>query len=144
MNSPAIPERRVAGKRLSRLDGVGKVTGSHVYAADFVLPGMLFGKVLRSPHAHARIVRLDVARARALPGVRCVMTAADLPAIRFGTAVKDRPVLAHGEVRFAGRDGAARVLQRLGSQRRPVDVGAPQRVLAHQRERGVQIAYGSG
>ena len=85
-------ERRVAGKRLSRIDGIGKVTGRHVYAADFALPGMLFGKVLRSTEAHARIVRLDVSKARALPGVRTILTAADVPQIRFGTAVKERTV----------------------------------------------------
>lgn len=100
-------ERRVAGKRLNRIDGVGKVTGRHVYAADFALPGMLFGKILRSPQAHARILRIDTAKARALPGVRCVLTAADLPAIRFGTAIKDRPVLARDEVNFLGEAVAA-------------------------------------
>ena len=73
-------ERRVAGKRLPRIDGIGKVTGKHVYAADFALPGMLFGKILRSSEAHARIVRLDVAKALALPGVRSVLTAGDIPA----------------------------------------------------------------
>ena len=69
-------ERRVAGKRLTRIDGIGKVTGKHVYAADFALPGMLFGKILRSSEAHARIARLDVAKALALPGVRSVLSAA--------------------------------------------------------------------
>ena len=108
MNSPtSTVERRVAGRRLSRIDGVGKVTGTHVYAADFALPGMLFGKVLRSPHPHACIVGIDTTKARALSGVRTVLTAADLPAIRFGTAIKDRPVLAQGEVRFAGEAVAA-------------------------------------
>jgi CO/xanthine dehydrogenase Mo-binding subunit len=100
-------ERRVAGRRLNRIDGIGKVTGTHVYAADFALPGMLFGKVLRSPHPHARIMRLDVSKARALAGVRTVLTASDLPAIRFGTAVKDRAILAQGEVRFVGEAIAA-------------------------------------
>lgn len=100
-------ERRVAGKRLKRIDGIGKVTGKHVYAADFALPGMLFGKVLRSTEAHARIVRLDVAKAAALPGVRCVLTAKDIPQIRFGTAIKDRTMLADGVVRFRGEAIAA-------------------------------------
>ena len=100
-------ERRVAGKRLSRIDGIGKVTGRHVYAADFALPGMLFGKVLRSTEAHARIVRLDVSKARALPGVRTILTAADVPQIRFGTAVKDRAMFAEGKVRFRGEAIAA-------------------------------------
>jgi CO/xanthine dehydrogenase Mo-binding subunit len=101
------PERRVAGKRLSRLDGVGKVTGKHVYAADFALPGMLFGKILRSSEAHARIKRLDVTKAKAMPGVRAVLTAADVPQIAFGTAVKDRTMFAESEVRFRGEAIAA-------------------------------------
>ncbi|MPZ35460.1 MAG: molybdopterin-dependent oxidoreductase [Rhodospirillales bacterium] len=100
-------ERRVAGKRLNRIDGIGKVTGKHVYAADFALPGMLFGKILRSGEAHARIARLDVAKALALPGVRSVLTAQDIPQIRFGTAIKDRTMFAEGEVRFRGEAIAA-------------------------------------
>ena len=100
-------ERRVAGKRLKRIDGVGKVTGKHVYASDFALPGMLFGKVLRSSEAHARIVRLDVTRALALPGVRTILTATDIPQILFGTAIKDRPVFAADVVRFRGEAIAA-------------------------------------
>jgi CO/xanthine dehydrogenase Mo-binding subunit len=99
--------RRVAGKRLSRLDGIGKVTGKHVYAADFALPGMLFGKIRRSSEAHARIVRLDAAKALAMPGVRSVLTARDVPQIRFGTAVKDRTMFAEREVRFRGEAIAA-------------------------------------
>ena len=51
---------------------------------------MLFGKILRSGEAHARIARLDVAKALSLPGVRSVLTAQDIPQIRFGTAIKDR------------------------------------------------------
>ena len=100
-------ERRVAGKRLKRIDGIGKVTGKHVYAADFALPGMLFGKILRSSEAHARIARLDVTKALALPGVRSVLTARDIPQIRFGTAIKDRTMFADGKVRFRGEAIAA-------------------------------------
>src|SRR6202022_436330 len=100
-------KRRVAGKRVNRIDGIGKVTGKHVYAADFALPGMLFGKILRSSEAHARIRRLDVAKALALPGVRCVLGAGDIPQIRFGTAIKDRTMFAQGEVRFRGEAIAA-------------------------------------
>jgi CO/xanthine dehydrogenase Mo-binding subunit len=99
--------RRVAGQRLPRLDGIGKVTGKHVYAADFTLPGMLFGKVLRSHRAHALIRNLDVSRAAAIPGVRGIIAAADIPAVRFGQAVCDTSVFALDRVLFAGHPIAA-------------------------------------
>ncbi len=72
---------RVVGTRPVRPDGVEKVTGRATYGADFRLPGQLVGKILRSPHAHARIVKIDTSKAEALPGVKAVMTAADLPDI---------------------------------------------------------------
>ena len=75
----AKPELKVVGTRPVRPDGVDKVTGRAQYGADLVLPGMLVGKIKRSPHAHARIVSIDTRRARALPGVKSVITAADLP-----------------------------------------------------------------
>ncbi|HXK34553.1 MAG TPA: molybdopterin cofactor-binding domain-containing protein, partial [Dehalococcoidia bacterium] len=70
---------RVIGTRPVRPDGVDKVTGRAQYGADIRLPGMLFGKVLRSPHAHAVIGGIDASKALALPGVKAVVTAADLP-----------------------------------------------------------------
>jgi xanthine dehydrogenase molybdenum-binding subunit len=71
---------KVIGTRPVRHDGVDKVTGRAVYGGDVRLPGLLFGQVLRSPHAHARIRAIDTSRAAALPGVRAVVTGADLPA----------------------------------------------------------------
>lgn len=73
-------EYKVVGTRPVRPDGADKVTGKANYAADINLPGMLFGKVLRSPHAHARIKKLDTSKAEAFPGVRAVITSADLQA----------------------------------------------------------------
>ncbi len=70
---------RVIGTRPVRHDGVDKVTGRAKYGADLQLSGMLHGAVLRSPHAHARILSIDASPARALPGVRAVMTRDDLP-----------------------------------------------------------------
>lgn len=70
----------VIGTRPIRHDGVDKVTGRAQYGADTRLTGMLYGRVLRSPLAHARIVSIDTSRAEALPGVKAVVTAADLPA----------------------------------------------------------------
>ena len=72
-------EYHVVGSRPVRPDGVDKVTGRARYGADIALPGMLYGRVKRSPHAHARIVSIDTAKAAALPGVKCVVTHHDLP-----------------------------------------------------------------
>ena len=70
---------KVVGTRPVRPDGVDKVTGRAEYGADVQLTGLLHGKVLRSPHAHARIVSIDTTRAEAYPGVKAVVTAKDLP-----------------------------------------------------------------
>ncbi|MET0195189.1 MAG: xanthine dehydrogenase family protein molybdopterin-binding subunit [Hyphomicrobiaceae bacterium] len=75
------------GKRLPRVDARERVTGSAVYPADLKWPGMVHGKMLRSPHAHARIRRIDTARAEALPGVLAVVTAADFPELPIGASV---------------------------------------------------------
>ena len=72
-------EYRVVVKRPVRHDGADKVTGKARYGADTVLPGMLFGAILRSPHAHARIRHIDTSRAESAPTVRAVVTAADFP-----------------------------------------------------------------
>jgi len=79
MNRPAAAALKVVGTRPVRPDGVDKVTGAATYGADFSLPGMLVGKIKRSPHAHARIVSIDTRSALALPGVKAVVTAADFP-----------------------------------------------------------------
>jgi CO/xanthine dehydrogenase Mo-binding subunit len=76
MDKPAL---KVVGTRPVRPDGVDKVTGKAAYGADLVMPGMIVGKIKRSPHAHARIVAIDTKKARALPGVKAIVTAADLP-----------------------------------------------------------------
>src|SRR6476469_7793346 len=72
---------KVVGTRPLRPDGVDKVTGRANFGADMTLPGMLWGKIKRSPHAHARIVSIDCAKALALPGVKAVITRADFPDI---------------------------------------------------------------
>ena len=76
---PENKEYKVIGTRPIRHDGVEKVTGRALYGADFQTAGLLHGKVLRSPHAHARIISIDTSRAEALPGVKGVVTAQDLP-----------------------------------------------------------------
>ena len=87
------------------LDGPDKVTGAARFTFDVGLPGMLHAKVLRSPHAHARIVGIDTRRAAALPGVACIVTGADakdLPDPLYGVFVRDQPVLPWDKVRYVG------------------------------------------
>jgi xanthine dehydrogenase molybdenum-binding subunit len=117
MSSGSATRYRVIGTRPVRPDGVDKVTGRAVYGADVVLPRLAHGKVLRSPHAHARIRRIDTARAAAHPGVLAVITSADLPATsgsaRLGElgdvnlAHLSGNVLAHDRVLYEGHPVAA-------------------------------------
>ena len=105
------------GKRPIRPDGVDKVTGRANFGADFALPGMLIGKVLRSPHPHARIKSIDAEKALALPGVKAAATAADLPELspewigmgRVETNFRNLSsnVLARGKVLYDGHAVAA-------------------------------------
>jgi CO/xanthine dehydrogenase Mo-binding subunit len=71
------------GTRQIRPDGVPKVTGTALYGSDYAMPGMLVGRILRSPHAHARIRSINTAKAAALPGVKAVLTSADFPEQKF-------------------------------------------------------------
>ncbi len=86
------PEKKlkVVGTRPVRPDGVPKVTGLAQYGADFTLPGMLWGKVLRSPHAHARIRSIDTKKAAKLPGVKAIVTSADFPEQNFAYVGPER------------------------------------------------------
>ena len=101
------PTLRHVGKPCKRGDLVDKVTGKWVYGTDFTLAGMLYAKALRSPYPHARIVSIDISRARQLPGVCTAITADDLPPYKFGSAIRDEPFLARDKVRFAGEPIAA-------------------------------------
>src|SRR5262247_3919189 len=93
---------RVVGQPIARVDGIEKVSGAVRYTADVALPGLCWGKALRSPLPHARIVSIDTGRARALPGVLAVLTARDLPDVRVGRRMFDMPLLAGDRVRFIG------------------------------------------
>ena len=80
-----MKDYKVVGKSVERTDARVKVTGSARYAGDLVAPGMLYGKILRSPVAHANILNIDTSKALALPGVMAVITGKDFPGIPFGT-----------------------------------------------------------
>ncbi len=95
------------GQSVTRGEGPDKVTGKARYTADVILPGMLWGKVLRSPFPHARIVSIDTTKAKALPGVHAVITGQDVPDRRVGRRLKDFPVLARDRVLFVGEKVAA-------------------------------------
>lgn len=100
---------RIVGTSVRRVDAVEKVTGRAKYAGDLLVPGMLYGKILRSPLPHARIARIETAGAERLPGVVGVLTGTDLSDIDpyYGHAIRDRPVVAIDRVRFAGEPVAA-------------------------------------
>ncbi|HMJ32980.1 MAG TPA: molybdopterin cofactor-binding domain-containing protein [Baekduia sp.] len=95
--------RGLVGERLARSDGPAKVAGAFAYSSDLHVDDMLFGATLRSPHAAARIRSVDTAAARAIPGVRAVLTHADVPGHRLvGSVMPDQPVLAIDRVRHHG------------------------------------------
>jgi len=99
---------RVVGKALRKVDAAAKVTGTTKFADDLFLPRMLYAKLLRSPHAHARIRSIDTSQAAALAGVKAVLTGKDLP-IPFGIlpVSQDEHALALDKVRFVGDPVAA-------------------------------------
>ena len=101
--------REVKGVGLSipRADGAEKVTGKTEYVADLKPKGMLHAKLLRSPHAHARIKRIDISKAKALPGVRAVIVAADIPGLKKKAPTRAHAVLAIDRVVFVGQPVAA-------------------------------------
>ncbi len=111
MQHSAAPEAQaldgVIGKVLPRIDGPGKVSGAATYVGDISRPRMLHGALLASPYPHARILGYDTSRARALPGVKAVITAEDLPQRGIGVQCLDEPILARGKVRYAGEPVAA-------------------------------------
>ncbi|MCH8988975.1 MAG: xanthine dehydrogenase family protein molybdopterin-binding subunit [Chloroflexi bacterium] len=100
-------ESTIIGVSVSRIEGPEKVTGGTRFAADVILPGMLSGKILRSPHPHARIRRVDVSAARRVPGVKAVVTGPDNPGYYMGKVLRDLPVLCWDRVRYIGDRVAA-------------------------------------
>jgi len=97
----------VVGKSVFRLDALDKVTGRAKYCEDLKIPGMLYGKVLRSPYAHAKIISIDASRAENMSGVRAVITGRDVPEKRYGPSVFDQHILARKVVRYVGDPVAA-------------------------------------
>src|SRR3954466_10905337 len=90
-----------------RLDAMDKASGRARYADDIRLPGMLHAALLTSPHAHARIVGYRLDAARAIAGVKAIVTGADLSGPRAGGIIKDESMVARGKVRYVGEPVAA-------------------------------------
>ncbi len=110
--APDHPEKTdhvVVGRRVPRIDAPELVSGSAQFTDDISFPGMLYGKILTSPHAHARILSVDTSKAEALPGVRAVLTADDVPETFYGVspARYDEQILAKDRVRYVGDEIAA-------------------------------------
>jgi 4-hydroxybenzoyl-CoA reductase alpha subunit len=99
----------VVGHRLPMIDAAAKVTGMARFTDDLILPGMLYGKILRSPFPHARILNVDVSKAARLPGVKGVVTGAEIPDRQYGIVPKarDEYALAKEKVRYIGDEVAA-------------------------------------
>lgn len=108
------------GKDSGRIDATEKLTGEALYVSDMTVPGMLYAAVKRSSHARARIKRIDTSKAVAMPGVRAVLTGAELD-YRLGLYVVDKYILAKGEVRHYGEAVAAVAAESYAQARRAAD-----------------------
>ena len=93
---------RLVGTSMPTLEAAEKAAGRVEYIGDITVPGMAYAKIVRSPLPHARIVSIDASRALALPGVRAVLTATDIPGTPTGRNIKDVPLLCGDRVRFVG------------------------------------------
>ncbi|HEY7316180.1 MAG TPA: xanthine dehydrogenase family protein molybdopterin-binding subunit [Candidatus Binatia bacterium] len=98
---------KFVGKAIPRLEGAGKVSGKTCYAADIDIPDALWAKIFRSSLPHARLLKVDISKAANLPGVRAVITGADIPPVLTGLRMKDMPPLARDRVRYVGEPIAA-------------------------------------
>jgi carbon-monoxide dehydrogenase large subunit len=110
------------GQPVPQDEGPDKVSGKALYAADLRLPGMLWGKVLRSPYPHANLLSIDVSQAKQVPGVHAVLTGQDLPDRRVGRLLRDIPVLARDRVLFIGEKVAAVAAETLEAAQEAIDL----------------------
>jgi CO/xanthine dehydrogenase Mo-binding subunit len=130
-------ELKIVGTRPIRPDGVDKVTGKAAYGADFVMPGMLHGAILRSPHPHARIVSIDTRKARALPGVKAVVTGADFPDVGEGKVGKGEASMS---IRDIGDNCMARTKARYAGHA-VAAVAATSKAIALQAVKLIEVVY---
>lgn len=97
----------VVGQSYPQIDAMEKAMGKTKFVSDLALPNMLYGRILRSPYAHARIKHIDISKAKSLTGVKAVVAYADTPGIKFGPRTEDWTILASDKVRFCGDEVAA-------------------------------------
>jgi CO/xanthine dehydrogenase Mo-binding subunit len=110
------------GETTRRVDAIPKATGEFAYSSDLFAAGMLWGHTVRSPHAHARILELDISQALAMPGVHAVLTHADVPGAKtYGLEFPDQPVLAIDRVRYFGEPVALVAAQHPEQARRAAE-----------------------
>ena len=125
----AKAEYTVLGTSIPRMGGVERVTGAGIYGIDLMLQDALCGGILRSQYAHAKIVSIDTSEAKAIAGVRAVVTAADAPDVRYGRTYIDRYMLAKNRVRYMGDPVAA--------------VAADSQVIVKQALKKIKVVYES-
>jgi CO/xanthine dehydrogenase Mo-binding subunit len=155
MTAPALELGRV-GESVKRVDGIPKTTGEFAYSSDLYAAGMLWGHTLRSPHAHARIVEIDISGALASPGVHAVLTHDDVPGQkRYGLEFPDQPVLAFERVRYFGEpvalvaaehpEQARRAAERIRVEYEPLEpVVDPERATKRQPIHDQRWTHGHG
>ncbi len=102
-----MPEFRHIDKPHIMMEAPLVVSGKAQYPSDMQLLNLLHGKILRSPYPHAKIVSIDTSEAEILPGVKAIITSVDLPDVRYGSAIRERYILAKGVVRYVGEPIAA-------------------------------------
>jgi CO/xanthine dehydrogenase Mo-binding subunit len=132
------------GESVKRIDAIPKVTGEFAYSSDLFAAGMLWGHTVRSPHAHARIVAIEIGEAVAMPGVHAVLTHDDVPGAKtYGLEFPDQPVLAIDRVRYFGEpvavvaaehpEQARRAAERIRVEYEPLDpVVDPERAVEQE------------
>src|SRR5918996_1404298 len=124
MSTPAPRKLELGrvGESVRRVDAIPKVAGEFAYSSDLYAAGLLWGHTVRSPHAHARILEIDISEAVAMPGVHAVLTHEDVPGDkRYGLEFRDQPVLAFDRVRYFGEPVAIVAAETPEQARRAAD-----------------------
>src|SRR6266852_4734230 len=123
----SITPLKTVGHPTTRIDARERVTGKATYSGDVQLPGMLYARVLRSPHAHARIRKIDTSKAQALPGVKAILTRENCDVVWSSGDTRNKRYLFNNPVRFAGDAVAA--------------IAATDRHIAEEALRQIEVDY---